>query len=120
MEFGGHLGFPHFDTAEVFVMYLIEFLILENLYFATNFIKLPVLELKLRLFKDICMEFGRYLEFLYLDIGEVFLMYLNEFLILETIYFAAIFTKLCALEQKLWPFIDHGGHFGGHLGFLEN
>ena len=65
MEFGGHLGFPHFDTADVFVMYLIESLILENLDFATNFM------------------------------------------------------KLSSIEQKLWPFIGFGGHFGGHLGFSQ-
>ena len=120
MEFVGHLGFPNSNTAEVFLMYLIEFLILENLYFATNFMKLRVLELKLRLFIDICMEFGGHLGFPNLDIAEVFLMYLTEFLILENIYFDTIFIKLCALEQKLWPFIDRGGHLGGHLGFLEN
>ena len=32
---------------EVIVMYLAELLIIKNLYFATNFIKISVLELKL-------------------------------------------------------------------------
>ena len=61
------------------------------------------------------------LDFLFfLDTAEVFLMCLIEFLILENLYFPTVFIKLSALEQTLWTFIDHGGHFGGHLGFLEN
>ena len=114
------LDFAMYNTTMVILMYLIEFLIPENLYFATNFMKLPLLELKLWLFIYICTEFGGHLGFPHLDTAEVFLMYLIDFLILENLYFATIFVKLSALEQKLWTFIDYGCHLGGHLGFLEN
>ena len=53
MEFGSNLGFPHLNTTGELLMYLTELLILENLCLATNFMKLRVLELKLRLFIDI-------------------------------------------------------------------
>ena len=46
-HFGGHLGFTHLAIPEVIFMYLIELLIHENLYFATNFMKLSALEQKL-------------------------------------------------------------------------
>ena len=44
---GGHLGFDHLFMSEAILMYLVELLIYENLYFATNFTKLSALEQKL-------------------------------------------------------------------------
>ena len=66
------------------------------------------------------MYFGGHLGFWHLDTAEQLLMYLTEFLIPENPWFATIFIKLSALEPKLWTSIDHGGHLGGHLEFLEN
>ena len=37
----------------------------------------------------------------------------------ENIYFAVEFTTLSTLEPELWTFIEFGGHFGGHLGFVR-
>ena len=33
----------------------------------------------------------------------------------ENIYFAFEFTTLSTLEPELWPFMEFGSHFGGHL-----
>ena len=44
-------------------------------------------------------------------------MYLDELLILEKLCFATAFLTLTAIEQKLQPFINFGGHLGGHLEF---
>ena len=57
------------------------------------------------------------LGFSYVDTQEVILLYLDELLICENIYFATNFVKLAVLKQKLWQFIHFGGHLDGHLGF---
>jgi len=41
---GGHLVSSHLHMTLAILMYLVELLLLENLYFATNIIKLPALE----------------------------------------------------------------------------
>ena len=46
-RFGGHLEFGNFKTPEVIFMYLNGMLILENIYFATDFMKLSCLEPKI-------------------------------------------------------------------------
>ena len=48
---------------------------------------------------------------------EVVLMYLDELLIPENLYFDTNFMKLSCLEPKLLALIDADGHFGGHLEF---
>ena len=98
-------------------MYLVELIILENLYFAINFIKLSALEQKLWPFLDFGGHLGSHLGFTHLGMPGVILMYLVELLIWENIYFATNFIKLSALEQKLWPFIGFDGYLGSHLGF---
>ena len=94
-------------------------LIWENLYFATNFIELSFLEQKLYPFIDFRDYFGGHLGFSQLDMPELVLMHLVEFLICENLYFATNFMKLPSIEQKLWPFIGLASHFGGHLGFSQ-
>ena len=94
---------------EVIVKFLVELLILENLHFATNFIKLSAIEQKLwlsigfdgSLGSCIGSHFGGHLGFTHLDMTEVILMYLDELLILENLYFATIYNKLSDVEQKL-------------------
>ena len=53
------------------------------------------------------------------DMSEVISMYQVGFLILENLHFATDFNKLCAQEQKLYPFNDFSSHLGGHLGFTH-
>ena len=105
----GHLRFTHLEMSDVILMCFIELLIYKNLYFATNFIKLSVLEQKLWPYIDfdVCLggHFGGHLGFTHLAIPEVIFMCLIELLIHENLYFATNFMKLSALEQKLWPFI---------------
>ena len=59
---------------EVILMYLVELLILKNLYFATNFIQLSALEQKLWPFTYIDDHLGSHLGFTYLDMPEVILI----------------------------------------------
>ena len=94
-------------------------LIHENIFFATNFVKLSTLNQKLWQFINFgCGHLGGHLVFSYVDTQEVILLYLDELLIYENIYFATNFVKLSAIKQKLWQCIDFGcGHLGGHLGF---
>ena len=47
VHLGGHLEFTHLDSPEVILVCLVAFLICENLYFATNFIKLADLDTKI-------------------------------------------------------------------------
>ena len=90
-------------------MYLHELLILENICFATAF-TLVAIEQKLQPFINFGNHLGSHLEFQYLHIPEVILMYLCELLRYENLYFATYFIKLSAIEQKLWAFIFFGGH----------
>ena len=82
-------------------MYLDELLILENLYFAITFIGLSAMEQKLKPFIIFGGHLGGHLVFTHTDMPEVILMYLDELLILENLYFATTFIELSAMEQKL-------------------
>ena len=104
---------------EIVLMHLVEFLMFENLYFATNFMKLPSIEQKLYPFFYFRDCFGGHLEFSHLDMPEFVLMHLVEFLMCKNLHFATNFMKLPSIEQKLWPFMGPASHFGGHLGFSQ-
>ena len=70
-------------------------------------------------FIDFGGYFGGHLGFTCLYMPEAISMYLIELLMCENLYIATNFMKLSSIEQKLWPFIGFGGHFGGHLGFSQ-
>ena len=82
-------------------MHLIELLKHENLYFATNFVRLSALKQKLCSFIDFggCLggHLGGHLGFTNLDMPEVILMCLIGLLIYENLYFAINFIQLSAL-----------------------
>ena len=82
-------------------MCLVELLILENLYFDSDFNKLSALGQKLQAFKYFGSHLGSHLGFTHLDMPEVILMCLVELLIYVNLYFASNFIKLSALVQKL-------------------
>ena len=100
---GSHLGFTHLDTPEAILVCLVELHICENLYFATNFIKLSALEQKIWTFIDfgshLGCHIGSHLGFSYLDTMDVILLHIFDLLILKNLYIAANFMKLFALEQ---------------------
>ena len=77
-------------------------------YFVTSFLML--IEIEQKTFIDFGSHLGSHLEFAYLHMPEVILMYLFELLRYENLYFATYFIKLSAIEQKLWAFIFFGGH----------
>ena len=91
---------------EVIVKFLVELLILENLHFASNFTKLSAIEQTLwlsigfdwSLGSCIGSHLGGHLGFAHLDMTEVILMYQDELLILENLYFATIYNKLSDVE----------------------
>ena len=74
-------------------MCLVELLILENLYFDSDFDKLAALGQKLQPFTYFGGHLGGHLGFTHLDIPEVILMYLVELLIYVNLYFASSFIK---------------------------
>ena len=86
-------------------MYLYEMLILENLYFPTNVMKLSGLEPE-----SICIfqqsldsnNFDSHPKFGHFEIHEVTLLYCNGMLILENIHFHTNIKKLSGLEPKIW------------------
>ena len=90
-------------------MNLGEFLILENLYVATNSIKLFALEQRVWLFINLGSllggHLGCHLRFTLFDMPDVFFLNLVELLICENLYFATNFIMISALEQKLRPFV---------------
>ena len=96
----GHLGFTHLDMPEVILICLIELLMYENVYFATNIIKLSALEQKLWPFIDTKYCCGKFhiASALYVTLFQFVKLSLKFLLLgrLEIIAITSVYVRFCS------------------------